>query len=349
MKIAVIGAGLAGRQHIQVIQNNKMCKLDFIVDPSNESIEFCKNNGFSHFSNVTEALMTQKPDGAIIATPNSIHMENALDFIDRGIPILVEKPLSSDSESALSLVQCAKKKNVHLLTGHHRRHNKIIREAKDTIDSGQLGRLVTSHSMCWLFKPNDYFNSWRKSISGGPVLINLTHDIDLMRYLIGEVESVHSFESNANRKGKVEDSAVVSLRFKNGTIGTLSISDTIVAPWSWEHTSGENPIYPNQKESCYWIGGTHGSLELPKLKSWKSLNERSWWEPIQSNQSPTDNNINQPLSAQLDNFISLVQGKAEPVCSGEDGLKTLLVIEAIKLSARIGKAVKPKNPELKLF
>ena len=75
MKIAVIGAGLAGRQHIQVIQNNKMCELDFIVDPSNESIEFCKNNGFSHFSNVTEALMTQKPDGAIIATPNSIHME----------------------------------------------------------------------------------------------------------------------------------------------------------------------------------------------------------------------------------------------------------------------------------
>ena len=216
-------------------------------------------------------------------------------------------------------------------------------KAKNTIDSGQLGRLVASHSMCWLFKPDDYFNSWRKSVSGGPVLINLAHDIDLMRYLIGEIESVHSFESNTNRKGEVEDSAVVNLRYENGTIGTLSISDTIVAPWSWEHTSSENPVYPNQEESCYWIGGTHGSLELPQLRSWESLNERSWWKPIYSNQSPTDKIINQPLSAQLDNFISVVQGKEEPVCSGKDGLKTLLVIEAIKLSARIGKAVKPKK------
>ena len=138
----------------------------------------------------------------------------------------------------------------------------------------------------------------------------------------------------------------MSLRFKNGAIGTLSISDTILAPWSWEHTSGENPIYPNQKESCYWIGGTHGSLELPKLKSWQSLNERRWWKPIYSNQSPTYKNINQPLSAQLENFISVVQGKAEPVCSGEDGLKTLLVIEAIKSSARIEKAVKPKKIQI---
>ena len=343
MRIAVIGAGLAGRQHIEVIKRNKTCELDFIVDPSDESIEFCRKNDFSHFPNIAKALATREPDGAIIATPNSLHLEHALDFIDRGIPILVEKPLSSNFESALSIVQYAKKKNVDLLTGHHRRHNKIITKAKNTIDSGQLGRLVSSHSMCWLFKPDDYFNSWRNSVSGGPVLINLTHDIDLMRYLIGEIESVHSFESNTNRKGEVEDSAVVNLRYENGTIGTLSISDTIVAPWSWENTSGENPVYPNQKESCYWIGGTHGSLELPQLKSWESLNERSWWKPIYSNQSPTDKSINQPLSAQLDNFISVVQGKEEPVCSGKDGLKTLLVIEAIKLSARIGKAVEPKK------
>ncbi|MDG2355808.1 MAG: Gfo/Idh/MocA family oxidoreductase [Paracoccaceae bacterium] len=343
MRIAVIGAGLAGRQHIEVIKRNKTCKLDFIVDPSDESIEFCRKNDFSHFPNIAKALATREPDGAIIATPNSLHLEHALDFIDREIPILVEKPLSSNFESALSIVQYAKKKNVDLLTGHHRRHNKIITKAKNTIDSGQLGRLVSSHSMCWLFKPDDYFNSWRNSVSGGPVLINLTHDIDLMRYLIGEIESVHSFESNTNRKGEVEDSAVVNLRYENGTIGTLSISDTIVAPWSWENTSGENPVYPNQKESCYWIGGTHGSLELPQLKSWESLNERSWWKPIYSNQSPTDKSINQPLSAQLDNFISVVQGKEEPVCSGKDGLKTLLVVEAIKLSARIGKAVEPKK------
>ncbi len=343
MRIAVIGAGLAGRQHIQVIKKSKMCTLDFIVDPSDDSIGFCKTNGIKHFSELTTALENKKPDGVIIATPNSLHLNHASFFVDQNIPILVEKPLSQDFDSASSIVKYAQKKNVILLTGHHRRHNKLVKKAKKIIESGQLGRLVASHGMCWLFKPDDYFNSWRKSAGGGPVLINLAHDIDLMRYLIGEIESVHSFESNAHRSGQVEDSAVVNIRYENGAIGTLSISDTIVAPWSWEHTSKENPVYPYQEDSCYWIGGTHGSLELPQLTLWKSKSERSWWKPMYFNKCPLDKSINQPLLAQLENFISVVLGKEEPICSGKDGLKTLSVIEAIKLSGKTGKIVKLKE------
>ena len=343
MKIAVIGAGLAGRQHIQVIQKSKRCTLAFVVDPSDESIELSKTNNFLHFSNISEALANQNPDAAIIATPNSLHLEHALYFIDRKIPILVEKPLSSDFKSALSMVQHAQDRNVRLLTGHHRRHNKLILKAKEKIESGCLGQIVASHAMCWLFKPDDYFTSWRKNAGGGPILINLAHDIDLMRYLIGEIDSVQSFESNLNRSGKVEDSAVVNLKYENGVIGTLSISDTIVAPWSWEHTSGENPIYPHQEKSCYWIGGTHGSLELPKMISWKSVAERSWWNSQESTKDLVIESVNRPLVTQLDNFISVVLEKAEPICSGNDGLITLSVIEAIKLAARTGKAIKPRQ------
>ena len=97
----------------------------------------------------------------------------------------MEKPIWSDFKSALSIVQYAQKENVPLMTGHHRRHNRIGAVTKKKIDSGQLGRLVASHSMCWLFKPETYFNVWRKGNSGGPVIINLTHDIDLMRDLMG--------------------------------------------------------------------------------------------------------------------------------------------------------------------
>ena len=87
-----------------------------------------------------------------------------------------------------------------------------------------------------------------------------------MRYLIGEVDSVQSFESNSVRGGHTEDTAVAILRFQNGSLGTLSVSDTIISPWSWELTSKENPIYPYNKQTCYWIGGTHASLELPQSK-----------------------------------------------------------------------------------
>ena len=237
----------------------------------------------------------------------------------------------------------AKKQNVQILTGHHRRHNKIIKKVKEKIKSGDLGKIVATQATCWLFKPDNYFNSWRKSLAGGPVLINLVHDIDLMRYLIGDIDCVQSFHSNSVRGGNTEDTAVVILKFKNGALGTLSISDTIISPWSWELTSKENPIYPFQKEPCYWIGGTHGSLEIPQTKIWKSIENRSWWEPIASYEDKLDKSQNNPLNEQLNNFLGVIEKKEDPICSGIDGLNTLAVIEAIKLAAQTRKVVKAET------
>ena len=254
MKIAVIGAGLAGKQHIDTILNNKNCELDLIVDPSQEANELSKKLNVQYFSSIELALKKSRPDGAIIATPNSKHKENAELFLNEKIPVLIEKPLSSDIKSAIEIVMYAKKQKTKILIGHHRRHNKIIQNAKRKIQSGNLGKIISIHATCWLFKPNNYFNSWRKSVGGGPLLINLVHDIDLMRYLIGEIECVLSFDSNSIRGGDTEDTAVVLLKFDNGSLGTLSVSDTIISPWSWELTSKENSIYPYQKQNCYWIG-----------------------------------------------------------------------------------------------
>ena len=343
MKIAVVGAGLAGKQHIDIILKNKKCKLDLIIDPSQEAFQLSKKLNTQYFSCIEKALQKYTPDGAIIATPNSIHKENAKFFIKKKIPVLIEKPLSSDLKSALEIVMFAEEHKTPILTGHHRRHNKIIQNAKSKIQSGDLGKIIAVHATCWLFKPNNYFNSWRKSSGGGPLLINLVHDIDLLRYLIGDIDFVQSIESNLIRGGDTEDSAVVILKFKNGSLGTLSVSDTIISPWSWELTSEENPIYPYQKEPCYWIGGTHGSLELPQSKNWKSIGKRSWWEPITFKNYKIDKNDNYPLSQQLNNFLAVIKKKEKPICSGLDGLNTLAVIEAIKLAAKTGRSVKPET------
>ena len=343
MKIALVGAGLAGKQHIHTILNNKKCKLDLIIDPSQEAYELSKKLNTQYFSNIEKALEKCRPDGVIIATPNSVHKKNAELFIKKKIPILIEKPLSSDVKSALDIVIYAKKQNTPVLTGHHRRHNKIIQKAKSKIQSGDLGKIIACHATCWLFKPNNYFNSWRKSLGGGPLLINLVHDIDLMRYLIGEIDSVQSFESNSVRGGDTEDTAVALLKFQNGSLGTLSVSDTIISPWSWELTSKENPIYPYNKQTCYWIGGTHASLELPQSKIWKSVDKRSWWEPITQSNYKIGEYKNYPLAQQLNNFLAVIEKKEEPICSGMDGLNTLAVIEAIKLAAKTKTAVKPET------
>ncbi|HRE21316.1 MAG TPA: Gfo/Idh/MocA family oxidoreductase, partial [Rhabdaerophilum sp.] len=134
------------------------------------------------------------------------------------------------------LVAAAEAASVPLAVGHHRRHNPMIQHARRIIAEGQLGRIVAVHSFFWLMKPDDYFDvPWRREAGAGPVLINLSHDIDLMRYLGGEVAAVQAMDSHEVRGNAAEESCVITLRFENGALGTITLSDTAVAPWSWEH------------------------------------------------------------------------------------------------------------------
>ena len=85
---------------------------------------------------------------------------------------------------------------------------------------------------------------------------------------------------NLERGHENEDVASVLLKFDSDIVGTISVSDTIVSPWSWELTAKENPAYPPTSESCYLFGGDHGSLSVPDLTIWKNKDKRGWWEPI---------------------------------------------------------------------
>ena len=228
--------------------------------------------------------------------------------------------------------------NVPVLVGHHRRHNPLIDAARQQIESGSIGDIVAVHAACWLYKPDDYFNvAWRTRQGAGPVFINLIHDIDLLRYLVGEVVSVQAAESAHTRKHDVEDTAAIIVGFANGALGTITVSDSIVAPWSWELTAAENPAYPKTGETCYFIGGTRGSLEIPKGKIWSQDGERSWWQPI--NQTVYETGPRDPLDAQIEHFCKVIAGAEQPIVSGLEGLKSLKVIEAIKASARDGKRI----------
>ena len=95
--------------------------------------------------------------------------------------------------------------------------------------------------------------------------------MNLLRYLCGEVEAVQAFQSNAVRNYPVDETTVVIVKFASGALGTMNITDTVVAPWSWEHTTGENPDYPHTDQICYQIGGTHGSLSVPRLELWTNV------------------------------------------------------------------------------
>ena len=337
-RIVVVGAGLVGRKHAALVARNAC--LAAIVDPDPAAKALASELGAPHFASLDDCLSERAPDGAIVATPNRLHVEHGLACVRAGVPTLVEKPIADRADSAAHLVQEAERAGVPLLVGHHRRHNPLIARAKETIESGRLGRLTLVDASFWLYKPDDYFEQdWRRKPGAGPVFINLIHDIDLLRHLCGEIAVVRAVEASAARGHEVEDTAVVLLEFENGALGTVSISDATVAPWSWEMTAGENPAYPHVEAGAYRIGGTHGALSLPDLRLWRHPGQRSWWSPIEAERltfEPAD-----PLVRQIQHFADVIAGRAAPLVDGREGLASLAAVEAIKRAATTGEPVRP--------
>ena len=342
IKLAVVGAGLVGQRHISAILKHKDVKLVAIVEPN--PTEDINSLDVPCFSNLKEMFAAISPDGIILSTPTPLHVSQGLECIERSCPVLVEKPLATSAVQAKILTDAAEHASVPLLVGHHRRHNPLIQKAKELIISGEIGNIRALQATCWFYKPDEYFDiaPWRTQKGAGPVSVNLVHDIDLMRYFCGEIISVQAQMAPSIRGFDNEDLAAAVLKFESGVIGTVTVSDSIVSPWSWELTSREYPIYPMTSESCYLLGGSEGSLSVPDLKVWSHKGERNWWNPISGTIAPRD--ASDPLINQITNFADVIRGDTDALVTGLDGLKTLLVIEAIQKAAQTQSLIEVMNP-----
>jgi predicted dehydrogenase len=340
IRIGVVGAGVFGRKHMETVRSVPDCELVAVADPSPEAAAWSRERGVRCFSNYVEMLDREKLDAVIVATPNLLHVPVGLACVERGLPMLVEKPIADSVETSRTLVEAAKRAAVPLLVGHHRRHNPLIEKAREIVRGGGIGRLAAVTVLWLLQKPEEYFDvAWRRESGGGPLLINLIHDIDDLRFICGEIEEVRAIASSAVRGHAVEDTAAVAFRFASGALGTATVSDAVAAPWSWELASGENPVYPRQHENCYCFAGTEGSLALPALELWRYEGKKGWHAPLSRQKlevAPAD-----PQLRQLQHFCRVVRDGEAPRVSGEDATRTLAVVHAVHEAARTGCAVAP--------
>jgi len=346
INLVVVGAGLIGRRHIQLILESDRCSLSSIVDPSPAAEEIAKQAGVPLYKSLESLLAEQRPDGVILATPNQLHAEQALQCIARDLPTLIEKPLAHTLEAGAVICRAAEVAKVPILVGHYRRHSPIMMQAKSIIIDGVLGQIVTAVGTTLFYKAENegYFTEapWRKEPGGGPILINLIHEVDALRSLCGEIVEVQAMVSNATRHFAVEDTAAINLRFANGALGTFMLSDTAASDRSWEHTSGENPRYAKahtDDSDCFLISGTFGSLAIPTMRMRRYLTEadRSWHKEMDKSVHPVE--YVDPMELQLAHFCDVVEGKATPVVSARDGLQNLRVVEAISEAARSGRTL----------
>ncbi|MFL6663875.1 MAG: Gfo/Idh/MocA family protein [Rhizobacter sp.] len=339
LRLAVAGAGLIGRAHIERIRDHDDCRLVAVADPSSAAAGVARAADVPLYSDLVTLLDTARPDGVILATPNALQVEGALQCIERHVPALVEKPVADTLEDAARLAAAEVASRVPLLVGHHRRHSRLLERAREVIASGRLGRIVAVNGSATFRKPDAYFRDgpWRTRPGGGPILINLVHEIDNLRMLLGEVAQVQAMASSAARGFEVEDTAAIGLRFASGALGTFLLSDAAASPRSWEQTSGENAAYDRHAdEDCYVIAGERGSLGVPTMRLRTADGEASWWSPLATEVLAT--HADDPLARQLAHFCAVIRGVEEPRVSAADAARTLRVTLAVAESARRGGA-----------
>ncbi len=338
VRLLLIGAGVIGRTHIDRIGRDPHLALAGIAEPSAAGKALAEQLGVPWAASHLELLERTQAQGAIVATPNASHVGMAIDCLERGVAALVEKPVADTVAEALALVQAQQRTGVPVLVGHHRRHNPINSRARSIVQDGRLGRVVTANVMCTVLKPDAYFDAaWRRQPGGGPVLINLIHEIDMLRFLCGEITEVQALSSNAVRGFAVEDTAAAVLRFASGALGTVVLSDATASPWCWDFCAAEQDQYPRQDVQSHFIAGTHGSLSLPDLALWNYRGERSWHAEMTLEK--TFVHKADAYSRQLQHFAAVIEGREAPLCSAVDGLRTLQATLAVAEAARSGQAV----------
>jgi predicted dehydrogenase len=341
-RIAVAGAGTIGQAHIGVALNSSTVRLSAIVDPSPAAAAVAARAQVPLYASLEELLAHDRPDGVVLATPNALHLPQGLQCIAAGLPMLLEKPLATSCAEGEQLVRAAELAGARVLVGHHRAHSPIMAKAREVLQSGQLGRLVAVMGSATFFKPDSYFadGPWRREKGGGPILLNMIHEVHNLRMLCGEVVAVQAFASNATRGFAVEDTVAINLRFASGVLGSFLLSDTAACARSWEQTAQENKAYASYAdEDCYVLTGTNGSLSIPtmRLKTYPRAEDRSWWKPFEVGQVGMLRD--DPLQHQMEHFGALIRGEAQALVTARDGLNNLRVTEAITEAAASGQTV----------
>jgi predicted dehydrogenase len=341
LRIAVIGgSGLIGKRHCQHVSSNPSTILVAIVDPSPSALETANFHSTVLYPSIAALLVSpDRPDAAIVCTPNHTHVPLSSQLAEAGIHILCEKPISTDVETGASLIATAQKHNVKLLIGHHRRFNPYMLTTKHLLTTGAIGAITAVSGLWALLKPAPYFTgsqAWRsrKSSGGGPILLNFIHEIDLMHYLFGPVTRIHAEKMISRRQqdaDSAEEGTVITMRFESGIVGTFLLSDNVASPHSFEGGTGENPMLPKTGADVYRIFGTEGTLSVPDmvLSTYES-GKAGWDQSMNVRKVEVEDMDVAPFDSQLDHFVKVCRGEAKPNCTGDEGLRALMVCEAMR-------------------
>lgn len=337
IKFGLIGCGKIAERHANLLANREINggTLKAVCDLDKERADkFALKYGVKQYYNIIDLVQQNDIDAVIVCTPSGKHAENIQELAKYGKPIIVEKPMALKLSDADSIIEACDKHFVKLFVVKQNRFNIPISKLREAIDSNRFGKLVLGTVRVRWCRPQSYYDEapWRGTweYDGGVLTNQASHHIDLLVWLMGEVESVFARSSRAIANIEAEDTAVVTLKFRNGALGII------------EATTATRP---KDLEGSISILGENGSVVVGgfaanKLQTWQFDEQLSEdltiFEKYGSN---PDHPYGYAHKLYYNHVVDCISNNKQQLVDGLNGRKSLELISAIYESIETGKEI----------
>lgn len=324
-RVAVVGVGVMGKNHVRVYREMPDVEMVAIADQNLAAVEpLSRIYGVPVYTDYHEMVRREKPDAVTVAVPTKAHFPVAKQLLEKGCHVLVEKPIAATVEEAQELIQTAERTGKVLMVGHIERFNPAITELKRRLDRHELGRVFQIHAR--------RLGPYPSRIQDVGVVMDLaTHDLDIMRYLIGSKVTRVFAETRRELHISCEDLFIGTLRFSNGAVALLEINWLTPTKIRELYVTGERGMFRVNyltQDLCFFENAETNGHDWSALSLLRGVSEGSMVQyAIQKKE---------PLRAELETFISKVQGKGAQIVNGYDAKATLTVAMALVESALSG-------------
>jgi UDP-N-acetyl-2-amino-2-deoxyglucuronate dehydrogenase len=335
IRFALVGCGRIAQSHFAAIRTHE--ERAEIVDVCDivEDVAGAAGNltGASMWTDLPQMLGSTDADAVVLATPSGIHCEQAIEVAQSGRHVITEKPMATRWHDGLRMVKACDDASVRLFVVKQNRRNATLQLLKRAIDEGRFGRIYMVTINVFWTRPQDYYDSaaWRGTwdLDGGAFMNQASHYVDLLDWLVGPIESLQAYTATLARKIEVEDTGVVSIKWRSGALGSMNV--TMLA-------------YPRNFEGSITILGETGTVRIGgvavnEIQHWEFADERPEDTTIAEASYETTSVYGYGHPLYYDNVIKVLRGEAQPETDGREGLKSLEVLIATYLSARDGRRV----------
>ena len=335
IRFALVGCGRIANNHFAAIRtHSERAELVAVTDVDRASLDRAVGEtGAKAYPSLTSLLAGSNADIVILTTPSGLHPEQTIQIAESGRHVMTEKPMATRWQEAKRMVAACDAASTRLFVVKQNRRNATLQLLKRAVEAGRFGRIYMVNINVFWSRPQSYYESaeWRGTweFDGGAFMNQASHYVDLLDWLIGPIESVQAYTATLARNIEVEDTGVVSVRWRSGALGSMNVTML---------------TYPKNLEGSITILGEKGTVRVGGV----AVNEIQHWEFADADpddatikdanyQTTSVYGFGHPLY--YDNVIKVLRGEAEPETDGREGLKSLEVLIATYLSARDGRRV----------